>query len=327
MRSITLPLVGPSILGAMVIAAAISFDEVLITNFTSGTHVTLPLFVLSRLHRTIDPSMNAVATILLVVPWLAVGRRPAVAQRRRSAAARGADAGRGARAGGMSGGATRHDGVGRIAGISKAYGDVTRCSPRPGDPRRLVLQPARARAGAGRRRCSRSWRGSRRPTPARSRPMATDITGRPPGAAAVQHGVPALRALPAHDGGGQRRLRADDRRVPERPSIAERRGASRRCSDWSGSSSLGPLPVRALRRAGAAGGGRARADQPPARPPARRAAVRAGPQRPLRAPRGAPSDPSGARHHVPVRHARPGRGAQHLPARGRDERGPARAGG
>jgi len=73
MRRITLPLVAPSILGAMVVAFAISFDEVLITNFTSGTTQTLPLFVLSRLHRTIDPSVNAIAAILLLVPWLAVG--------------------------------------------------------------------------------------------------------------------------------------------------------------------------------------------------------------------------------------------------------------
>src|SRR6185436_8309282 len=72
LRRITLPLIAPSILGAMVISFAISFDEVLITNFTSGTRQTLPLFVLSRMRRTIDPSVNAVATILLVVPWLAV---------------------------------------------------------------------------------------------------------------------------------------------------------------------------------------------------------------------------------------------------------------
>ena len=67
----------------MVIAFAISFDEVLITNFTSGTRQTLPLFVLSRLRRTIDPSINAVATILLLVPWIAVGLA-FVWQRRRS---------------------------------------------------------------------------------------------------------------------------------------------------------------------------------------------------------------------------------------------------
>jgi len=67
----------------MVIAFAISFDEVLITNFTSGTTQTLPLFVLSRLRRTIDPSVNAVATILLLVPWLVV-TASLVLQRRRA---------------------------------------------------------------------------------------------------------------------------------------------------------------------------------------------------------------------------------------------------
>jgi spermidine/putrescine transport system permease protein len=83
-RRITLPLIGPSVLGAMVVAFAISFDEVLITNFTSGTRQTLPLFVLSRLRRTIDPSINAVATILLVVPWLAVGLGFVIQRRRAS---------------------------------------------------------------------------------------------------------------------------------------------------------------------------------------------------------------------------------------------------
>jgi spermidine/putrescine transport system permease protein len=83
LRRITFPLIAPSVLGAMVIAFAISFDEVLITNFTSGTRATLPLFVLSRLRRTIDPSVNAVATILLLVPWFAVALA-FVLQRRRS---------------------------------------------------------------------------------------------------------------------------------------------------------------------------------------------------------------------------------------------------
>ena len=84
LRRITFPLIGPSVIGAMVIAFAISFDEVLITNFTSGTRQTLPLFVLSRLRRTIDPSINAVATILLLVPWVAVALAFMIGRRRSS---------------------------------------------------------------------------------------------------------------------------------------------------------------------------------------------------------------------------------------------------
>ncbi|HTG48217.1 MAG TPA: ABC transporter permease [Actinomycetota bacterium] len=92
LRRITLPLIAPAIFGAMVIACAISFDEVLITNFTSGTTQTLPLFVLSRLRRTIDPSVNAVATILLLVPWVVVGLTLLWQRRRSGAAAVGAPA-------------------------------------------------------------------------------------------------------------------------------------------------------------------------------------------------------------------------------------------
>ena len=42
------------------------------TNFTSGMTATLPLYTYSRLHRSIDPSVNAVATLLLAIPWLAL---------------------------------------------------------------------------------------------------------------------------------------------------------------------------------------------------------------------------------------------------------------
>jgi len=69
---ITLPIVMPAIIGAALLAFAFSFDEVLITNFTSGTTTTLPIYIYSKLHRSIDPSVNAVATLLLVIPWLAL---------------------------------------------------------------------------------------------------------------------------------------------------------------------------------------------------------------------------------------------------------------
>jgi len=73
LRRITLPLVAPAILGAALLAFAFSFDEVLITNFTSGTDSTVPIYVLGRLRRLVDPGANAVAVILLLIPWLAFG--------------------------------------------------------------------------------------------------------------------------------------------------------------------------------------------------------------------------------------------------------------
>ena len=73
LRRITLPIVLPAVIGAALLAFAFSFDEVLITNFTSGTTTTLPIYIYSKLHRSIDPSINAVATLLMAIPWIALG--------------------------------------------------------------------------------------------------------------------------------------------------------------------------------------------------------------------------------------------------------------
>ncbi|MBS1842817.1 MAG: ABC transporter permease [Actinobacteria bacterium] len=70
---VTLPIVAPAVLGAALLAIGLSFDEVFITNFTVGTDPTLPIYVLSKLRRVVDPSVNAVATVLLVIPWIALG--------------------------------------------------------------------------------------------------------------------------------------------------------------------------------------------------------------------------------------------------------------
>jgi ABC-type spermidine/putrescine transport system permease subunit II len=71
-RRVTLPLLAPAVAGAAMLAFAFSFDEILITTFTAGLDPTLPLFVVSKMRRTIDPSINAVATVLLLVPWIAL---------------------------------------------------------------------------------------------------------------------------------------------------------------------------------------------------------------------------------------------------------------
>lgn len=70
-RRITLPLLAPALFGAAVLAFAWSFDETLVTMFTSGINSTVPVYVLGRLYRTADPGANAVAVILLGIPWIA----------------------------------------------------------------------------------------------------------------------------------------------------------------------------------------------------------------------------------------------------------------
>jgi ABC-type spermidine/putrescine transport system permease subunit II len=66
-RRITFPLVWPILAAAAVLAFALSFDEFIITFFVIGTESTVPMVVWSAARRTIDPSINALATLLLLV--------------------------------------------------------------------------------------------------------------------------------------------------------------------------------------------------------------------------------------------------------------------
>ena len=65
-RTVTFPLIRPAVEGAMLLSAAISLDEFIVTFFTAGNDTTLPLLVWSRIQRSVDPSLNALATTLLV---------------------------------------------------------------------------------------------------------------------------------------------------------------------------------------------------------------------------------------------------------------------
>ena len=64
-RRVTLPQVWPVLVGAACLAFALSFDEFVITFFVIGPDSTLPLYIWSGLRRTIDPSINAISTLLL----------------------------------------------------------------------------------------------------------------------------------------------------------------------------------------------------------------------------------------------------------------------
>jgi spermidine/putrescine transport system permease protein len=68
--TITFPLVLPAVLGAVLLAAAVSIDEFIIAFFTTGTDSTLPLVIYARIRRVIDPGLNALATILLIATTL-----------------------------------------------------------------------------------------------------------------------------------------------------------------------------------------------------------------------------------------------------------------
>jgi ABC-type spermidine/putrescine transport system permease subunit II len=64
-RHVTLPQIWPVLLGATLLAFALSFDEFLITFFVVGPDSTLPLYVWSSLRRTVTPAINTVSTVLM----------------------------------------------------------------------------------------------------------------------------------------------------------------------------------------------------------------------------------------------------------------------
>jgi spermidine/putrescine transport system permease protein len=64
-RRVTLPIIGPSLIAAALVAFSLSWDEVMITFFTIGNQNTLPLVIYSTVKQSIDPSVNAVSALLL----------------------------------------------------------------------------------------------------------------------------------------------------------------------------------------------------------------------------------------------------------------------
>ncbi|MER9670845.1 ABC transporter permease subunit [Mesorhizobium sp. M0203] len=72
-RRVTLPLILPGIAGGAVFAFIHSFDEVVITSLVSGYSVkTLPLKMWENIRHTIDPTIAAVSSLLMLLPvlWL-----------------------------------------------------------------------------------------------------------------------------------------------------------------------------------------------------------------------------------------------------------------
>jgi ABC-type spermidine/putrescine transport system permease subunit II len=68
---VTLPIIAPSIIGAGIVVFALSF-EFLITFFVIGSQSTLPMLIWSMMRRTIDPSINAISSVLLLMSLLLV---------------------------------------------------------------------------------------------------------------------------------------------------------------------------------------------------------------------------------------------------------------
>jgi spermidine/putrescine transport system permease protein len=65
--TVTLPIIRPTVVGAGLIAMALSLDDFIITFFTISGGVTLPTFVFGMIRTALTPAANAVGTLILMM--------------------------------------------------------------------------------------------------------------------------------------------------------------------------------------------------------------------------------------------------------------------
>ena len=65
--TVTLPIIRPTVVGAALIAMALSLDDFVITYFTISGGVTLPTFVFGMIRTALTPKANAIGTLILVM--------------------------------------------------------------------------------------------------------------------------------------------------------------------------------------------------------------------------------------------------------------------
>jgi spermidine/putrescine transport system permease protein len=86
-RLITLPLAMPGILAAAMLSFSLSFDDFIVTNFTSGQSVTFPLYVYGAKLKDFPPQLFVVGSLMFLVSFVFVIAGE-IWHRRRAAAAR-----------------------------------------------------------------------------------------------------------------------------------------------------------------------------------------------------------------------------------------------
>jgi spermidine/putrescine transport system permease protein len=70
---VTVPQLWPGILAGALLAFTMSFDDFVITFFVSGVgSTTLPLLVYSMVRKSIEPSINAISTVILIFTTLTI---------------------------------------------------------------------------------------------------------------------------------------------------------------------------------------------------------------------------------------------------------------
>jgi spermidine/putrescine transport system permease protein len=76
------------VLGAGILAAAISLDELTVTNFTIGSSATVPVWLFSLIHSQLSPAFNVVGVFIWLSAILLMSGAFAVMSSRRGASGR-----------------------------------------------------------------------------------------------------------------------------------------------------------------------------------------------------------------------------------------------
>jgi ABC-type spermidine/putrescine transport system permease subunit II len=88
LRTVTLPLISPTLIGAGILVFALSVDEFIITNFVIGANSTLPVMIWSQMRTGITPSVNAMSTVILLTTLGLIVLAGVVLWRRQTGASR-----------------------------------------------------------------------------------------------------------------------------------------------------------------------------------------------------------------------------------------------
>ena len=84
LRTVTLPIMAPTLLGAAILVFGISLDEFVITNFVIGANATIPTMIWGMMRIGVTPTANALAALILSASLLLVLLATLIARGRRA---------------------------------------------------------------------------------------------------------------------------------------------------------------------------------------------------------------------------------------------------